>query len=41
MVEWKCPHCGESMYSAYPNPKSPVVTCINCKKLIPNPYFEQ
>jgi hypothetical protein len=38
-VRWSCPHCEQSMYSAWDDRDKPMVACIHCQKEFENPYF--
>jgi hypothetical protein len=39
MNKWKCTHCNMSSYSAYDFNEDEYVTCTNCSRDIPNPYY--
>ena len=40
MVDWTCPNCKESMYSAATFSDQDKVICIHCSAAIDNKYFE-
>ena len=37
-VRWSCPHCDQSMFSAWDDRDRETVTCIHCQKEFPNMY---